>query len=366
MVLATLESELMDEPCDWDVCTEASAPDAVSQLLSRSEKKRRSKPTVSVSDPIEDQAVEHRSHIKADKTPAAPRKAPHVEETPKQTTSTRAAPQQSSSHATPTRKELQDALPKIPPLSSFKNCSLKFVTFKEAERDFQAFITTGLGRSVEVVREFRGEDQKAYKEIIMLHDDGTQDIAQSGEQLHSDVSPRSSVSYSSDSDDDDVAPGGLSEPTEAEHRPPGKPQPDSTSTAQKPSTLKIHKQTSRVLTPPESSEQRATATSPNLQTAPRQIFRDECKKVKSKSKKISGKKKGKPVKDEEEDRMDVEEEEEWDSETYWRAYYRSWSDYYSSMGSFPEQGYQSYYSAAQNWMAAYRMNAVYMQELMKH
>lgn len=361
----------MDEPCDWGVCTEASAPDSVSQLWSGTEKKRRSKPGASASEPVEDQAVEHRSQKKADKTPAAPRKSPRPEETAKPTTSTRAAPQQSSSKATPTRKELQDALPKIPPLSSFKNCSSRFVTFEEAERDFQTFITSGLGRSVEVIREFRGEDQKVYKEIITLHDDGSQDVAQSGEQLHSDVSPRSSVTSSSDSASDadiDVTPGDLSEPIGAEHRPPGKPQPDSASTAQKPSTPKMHKQTSstssgRVLSLPESSEQRATASSQSNQTAPRQVHRGECKKLKSESKKLSGKKKDKPERADEEDRMDTEE---WDSETYWRAYYRSWSDYYSRMSRFPEQGYQSYYSAAQNWMAAYRMNAVYMQELMKH
>ncbi|XP_017270476.1 probable ATP-dependent RNA helicase DDX20 [Kryptolebias marmoratus] len=369
---STLERGLMDEPCDWDVCTEASTPDSVSQLSSRTEKKRRSKAGVSVSEAVEDQAVEHGSQRKADKVPAEPSKALRGEQTTRRTTTTRDALQQSSPHVSQTRKELQDALPKIPPLSSFKNCRSKFMTFEEAEHDFQTFITTGLGRSVEIIREFGGKDQNGYKEYITLHDDGSQDIVQNSGQLQSDISPRSSVSDSSNSPsdmDDDVTSGGSNQPPRAEHKPPVKPQPDFTSTAQKPPEPEICNQTSsatsgRVSSPPESSEQSAKASSRSNRTAPRQTCRDEPKKMKKENKKLSEKMKGEPQRDEEEDRMDTEEE--WSSEAYWRAYYRAWSDYYSSMSCFPEQGYQSYYSAAHNWMAAYRMNAVYMQELMKH
>lgn len=363
----------MDEPCDWDVCTEASTQDSVSQLLLRNEKKRRSKPQVSTSEPVHDQAVEQRSQIKEARTQAGPRMALHREEIARQTNSTGDASQQSSSRATPTRKELQDALPKIPPVSSFKSCGARFMTFEEAERDFQTFITTGLGRSVEVIREFRDEDQNVYKEYITLHDDGTQDLAQNGVQLQADVSPRSSVSGSSDSPSDmdiDVTPRGSNQLTDAERRSPVKPQPDSTSTAQTPSVPEIHTQTSRatsggVLSPPENRKQRVKASIESSQTAPRQICRDKSKNVQKESSKLSEKKKEEPERDKEEDLMDTEEEE-WSSEAYWSACYRAWSDYYSSMSPFPEQGYQSYYSAAQNWMAAYRMNAVYMQELMKH
>lgn len=360
----------MDEPCDWDVCTEAST---VSQQLLRTEKKRRSKPEASVSEPVEDQAVKQRCQTKAARAQAGPRMASHGEEITRRTSCAGDASQQGSSRATPTRKELQDALPKIPPLSSFKSCRTRFMTFEEAQRDFQTFITTGLGRSVEVIREFRGEDQNVYKEYITLHDDGAQDLALNGVQLQSDVSPRSSVSGSSNSPSDmdiDTTPRGSNQPTDAEHRPPVKPQPDSTSTAQNPSVPIIHNQPSRaasggVLPPPESRKLRVKASTESSQTAPRHTYRETSKKVKKESSKLSGKMKEEPERDKGEERMDTEEEE-WSSEAYWRACYRAWSDYYSSMHVLPEQRYQSCYGAAHNWMAAYRMNAVYMHELMKH
>ncbi|XP_040007566.1 probable ATP-dependent RNA helicase DDX20 [Xiphias gladius] len=223
---STIEPGLMDEPCDWDVCTEASAPGSLSQLVSRTEKKRRSKADVPAAASITDQAVEHSGPTKREKTPPTPGREAQSEG------NARKASPASPAQSVQTRKQLQDALPKIPPLSSFKSCGSRFMTFEEAERDFHSFITTGLGRSVEVIREFRGQDDDA----------------------------------EDDDDDDD----------------------------------------------------------------------------------------------------DDDEGKEWSTEIYWRACYKAWKDYYASLSPFQEQGYQSYYSVAHNWMAAYRMNAVYMEELMKY
>ncbi|KAL1772119.1 putative ATP-dependent RNA helicase DDX20 [Sigmodon hispidus] len=50
-----------------------------------------------------------------------------------------------------------------------------------------------------------------------------------------------------------------------------------------------------------------------------------------------------------------------DYEEYWRAYYRAWQEYYAAAS-------HSYYWNAQrhpNWMAAYHMNTVYLQEMMR-
>uniref|UniRef100_A0A8C3VZI7 Probable ATP-dependent RNA helicase DDX20 n=1 Tax=Catagonus wagneri TaxID=51154 RepID=A0A8C3VZI7_9CETA len=50
-----------------------------------------------------------------------------------------------------------------------------------------------------------------------------------------------------------------------------------------------------------------------------------------------------------------------DYEEYWRAYYRAWQEYYAAAS-------QSYYWNAQRhpgWMAAYHMNAIYLQEMMR-
>ncbi|XP_008570231.1 PREDICTED: probable ATP-dependent RNA helicase DDX20 [Galeopterus variegatus] len=50
-----------------------------------------------------------------------------------------------------------------------------------------------------------------------------------------------------------------------------------------------------------------------------------------------------------------------DYEDYWRAYYRAWHEYYAAAS-------QSYYWNAQRhpgWMAAYHMNTIYLQEMMR-
>ncbi|XP_048951315.1 probable ATP-dependent RNA helicase DDX20 [Canis lupus dingo] len=50
-----------------------------------------------------------------------------------------------------------------------------------------------------------------------------------------------------------------------------------------------------------------------------------------------------------------------DYEEYWRAYYRAWQEYYTAAS-------QSYYWNAQRhpgWMAAYHMNTIYLQEMMR-
>lgn len=67
------------------------------------------------------------------------------------------------------------------------------------------------------------------------------------------------------------------------------------------------------------------------------------------------------------DEEEAEEEEAWSHEAYWRSSYRAWRDFYSSFSApAGHPGYYSCYTAAHHWMAAYRMNAVYMEELLKN
>ncbi|XP_024149560.1 probable ATP-dependent RNA helicase DDX20 [Oryzias melastigma] len=349
-----LEPGLMDESCDWDVCADASIPVPPSVLSSKTEKKKTSRTVVPASDQRKDQAVERNRQIKADKIQPSTKDL-YAEE------NVRSAVRPQKPDVAPTRKELQDALPKIPPLSSFKNCSLKFVTFEEAERDFHAFITTGLGRSVEVVREYGGRDGKdVQREFVMLHEDGTQSLPQDSTQLKPSFSPQRSPSVSSSSQSDVEDESAESNHTEGpvERKTVNKPPLETRPPVRKPPQPWTRDQTARssgrTLPHPKS---RDSAPGTN-RTAPTKTRRDEVKK--------EGKKdemKGNRRRDEE-DSMDTDDE--CSSEAYWRAYYKAWSDYYNSMPHFPEQGYQSYYNVAHSWMAAYRMNAVYMEELMKH
>ncbi|XP_008412071.1 putative ATP-dependent RNA helicase DDX20 [Poecilia reticulata] len=362
---SALEPGLMDEPCDWDVCADAAAPDTISPLISRTVKKKRTKVEAPASDVTRDEAGES-SNQRPDKTQTATLTPRHEEEGERQVTSIGVKRQQQQQHrpseVAPTRKELQDALPKIPPLSSFKTSRSTFVTLEEAELDFHTFITAGLGRTVEVIREFRGResgDETSYNEHITLHDDGAAALTQSSKWLQS-------LSDSSSSDVG-VRPEGLHETTEAEQKTVFKHGTGSASTVPKSSAAGVYQQetcTTITRAPPEPQSNESVRRKQASQNTPGQNRREKSAKIKD-SRKLAEKIKREPKRETDEEEC-MEAEEDWSSEAYWKACYEAWSDYYSAMSAFPEQGYQSYYSVAHNWMAAYRMNAVYMQELMKH
>lgn len=390
----------MDEPCDWDVCTEASTPSSLPQLVSRSEKKRRDKvKTPSSADaPIRDRATEHSEPTKPEKTCPTPRRGGHGDGT------TRKGSPPPPNQEVQTRKQLQDALPKIPPLSSFKSPRSRFMTFEEAEQDFESFITTGLGRTVEVIREFRGReevgpsDQNEHRESVTLYDDGAQILTQTRVGCTAKCSPPRSASESSSQSDmeeeqqqDNETVGSSNHTRGGEYRAVMQSQTDARNTptvsnlksnpkAYPTSAPKIYHQTTgasngRDLSQPESYDPTPGAHSnrETNQAAPAQTGGNESRKMKEeirkRSKKLSEKMDRERKRDRDQQEQDEEEEEgeeERSAEIYWRACYRAWNDYYASMSPFQEQGYQSYYSVAHNWMAAYRMNAVYMEELLKH
>uniref|UniRef100_A0A8C8DXB4 RNA helicase n=1 Tax=Oryzias sinensis TaxID=183150 RepID=A0A8C8DXB4_9TELE len=346
--LLVLEPGLMDESCDWDVCADASLPVPACLLSSKTEKKRTSKSAVPASDQRKDQARQQNSQIKADKIRQAPKKELYAEENAGSAVLTQ------KPKVAPTRKEQQDALPKIPPLSSFKNCRSKFMTFQEAERDFHTFITTGLGRSVEVIREYGGRDgNNVQRESVMLHEDGTQSLSKYSEELKSSYCPQRSASVSSCSQsdmEDEPAESNQAE-GKVECNTVTKPLLETAPPVQKPPQTGCS--SGRTLPHPKSRDS-ARSTS---WTAPTKTRREEVKKEGKKDKMKGNRKR------DEEDCMGTDDE--CSSEAYWGAYCKAWSDYYNSMPHFQQQGYQSYYNVAHSWMAAYRMNAVYMEELMK-
>lgn len=368
----------MDEPCDWDVCTEAAVPGPLSLSSSRTEKKGRARS-------VRDRTPDHSFQRKPEKTQPASRQGARGEENPRKVSPTENASLQSPPQTQPTRKELQDALPKIPPLSSFKSCRSRFETFEEAERDFHSFITTGLGRSVDVIREFRGQEDSegnGHRESVTLHDDTAQTLKRHGKGRKSDFShPRSTSgpsSLQSVKDEDDCRAITKSETEVRETPTVAEPKAESTKAeAYTTSTPQVYPQTTftssgRPLCRPDdygSAPVVNSSSQPN-QTTPAESARRVPSKVKERvgkaSKKISGKAARERREREEDEGEHDDQEEEWSAETYWRASFRAWSDYYASMSQLQEQGYQSYYSAAHSWMAAYRMNAVYMEELLKH
>ncbi|KAM6982307.1 putative ATP-dependent RNA helicase DDX20 [Tautogolabrus adspersus] len=351
-----LEPGLMDEPCDWDVCSKASAPGALSQLSSRTEKKKRAKS-------VTNQEQEHSSQRRPEKTNPAPRLEALSEEIPRKVS------------AAPTRKELQDALPKIPPLSSFKTCRSRFMTLEEAERDFENFITKGLGRSVEVIRDFRGQgdgDQSGHRESVMLYDDEAQSFKLNGTQRKSNLQSDPDEKKNATQDEKNALSKRQTDTRKT--LPAFKPRVEATKTEVCTSSAPVYNQTTcasngRAFSHSSENYKHVTAVKsqrrPN-QTTPSGSGTNTSRKMEKMSQYISEdlNREQKRERDDEEHDAD-EEEEDSSADEYWRTCYRAWNDYYSSMSPFQDQGHQSYYSMAHNWMAAYRMNAVYMEELLK-
>ncbi|KAK5863675.1 hypothetical protein PBY51_000688 [Eleginops maclovinus] len=380
MLPSTIEPSLMDESCDWDVCTEASTPGLLPVPSSRTEKKKRAKQ-------VTDESVEHSIQRKPEKTHPAPRLGAHREENTRRASPAEVTLPQPPPRVVPTRKEQQDALPKIPPLSSFKKCRSRFMTLEEADLDFHSFITTGLGRSVEVIRDFTGgEDGDGHRESTILNDDGAQRFKQ--KRWKSDLPPPRAVASSSSSqseeDDEPDQTGGsehraITEPQiEARHTPSVSKAKAESTTSSYISTPKTYPQSASnasAWSQPENCESvpivrpsghhRPTAPTQNGRNQSRKVTEKSAKQSKVFSEKMHREQKRERDGEQNDDEDNEEEGEDWSAEGYWRASYRAWNDYYASMSPFQEQGYQSYYSVAHNWMAAYRMNAVYTEELLK-
>lgn len=355
----------MDDPCDWNVCAEAATPVNLSELSSGMGRKKRAESAMDLAG-----SVKSSGHRKPEKMPSAPTPAVHGEGTPRAAVASKEEGVRSPQPAGPTRNELQDAVPKIPPLSSFKSCRPRFVTLQEAELDFHSFITTGLGRSVDVIREFRDQEDSGpsgASESITLDDDSSECLRLCGKWKKSYLSnPRSMYgSISSHSKRDDEERPSVSEPQIEVQQVMDPPQPKAEPKDieyEAPAPQK-HPSDRKTLPKPENYDP-SVVSKHNKQTAWEDSRREESKKRREKC--------GKQIKRGAESgnrehwgQNQAHDEEERSAEAYWRASYRAWSDYYASMCASQSRGYRSGYGAAHSWMAAYRMNAVYMEELLK-
>ncbi|XP_024251470.1 probable ATP-dependent RNA helicase DDX20 [Oncorhynchus tshawytscha] len=432
-----IEPGLMQEPCDWDITVEALTPGTNSQVFPKTERRRRAKTESPAPKPIRDQnpspvhpeSTEPSRPCKSQHTASPVAKASPMHKNASPALDVLLPPPKASvvpgASLALSRKEQQDALPKIPPLSAFKSQRSGIMTFQEAELDFQSFIREGLGRTVEVIRQFRGHGddgegfngQHGYEESHTLQDDDVPlthtHMTRNGERpptptqlplkTNSDPSPLESTSDGSSSDCDMEEDRQADESTQsstdqtrgAEHKPiiPIQTQSAQQSTvmdgARKPKCMPPSSQPNSPSVPHPSHhrsprpEGRAVSTNPgegepllwkakDREATAQQWSRETAKKVKGEKRDILEERKVPENRGSERKRdrvSEVEEEEEDDGEGYegyWRAYYRAWEDYYASMPPSHHQGYHGYHSMASSWMAAYRMNSVYMEELLKH
>ncbi|XP_024620673.1 probable ATP-dependent RNA helicase DDX20 [Neophocaena asiaeorientalis asiaeorientalis] len=258
-------------------------------------------------------------------------------------------------------KEASGSLPKIPCLSSFKTHLPCTLTFAELMEDYEHYIKEGLEKPVEVIRHYTGpEDQTVNPQNGFVRNRITEERVQVlASSSQSGDSERDSDSYSSRSSsqskgsksclegssdtqlkDLDSSPVGghisLEQPLN------GNDTPHLVEYQESPE-IKIktrhkeganHNQRAK-----QSQRSLPRRSSYRLQTEPQEGGWYDCHRETHPS------------------FSDTYQ----DYEEYWRAYYKAWQEYYASAS-------QSYYWNAQrhpSWMAAYHMNTIYLQEMMR-
>ncbi|TKC46902.1 hypothetical protein EI555_011981 [Monodon monoceros] len=258
-------------------------------------------------------------------------------------------------------KEASGSLPRIPCLSSFKTHLPCTLTFAELMEDYEHYIKEGLEKPVEVIRHYTGPgDQTVNPQNGFVRNRITEERVQVlASSSQSGDSERDSDSYSSRSSSQSKG---------------------SKSCLEGSSDTQLKDLESSPVGGHISLEQPL-----NGNDTPHLVEYQESPEIKIKTRHKEGANHNQRAKQSQRSlprrssyRLQTEPQEDgWydrhrethpsfsdtyqDYEEYWRAYYRAWQEYYASAS-------QSYYWNAQrhpSWMAAYHMNTIYLQEMMR-
>lgn len=347
----------MEEPCDWDVTVENLKMGPAVESFARSDKKKRPiKREVPLSAPSqpEDSRAEQcqeetapRGRVKRSDLGATTK----TSKQPKRTTNVREA---SVPEAAQPETKPHD-VPQIPPLSSFKVKACSAMSFDQVVADYESFITDGPGRFVEVVYQYSGSivPERLQSSAPDAEMNGSSEAGdQSVERGSSPLSPGSTSSVSAASMEGSSQSSSDSEEERSEDQYiMSSPETDEGS-------VRGSKAFTNGLPVDHLQNLDASIEQP---THPKAYLEDESqgkhwreRNSNTRPCKIKGRKTEKYATEEACD--DAE-----DSEDLRQAYHQPRQEYCAAGVTRYHQGY----SAAYSWMAAYRMNAIYMQELLK-
>ncbi len=353
---------IMEEACDWDVIVEPpSKPTQKIPDIPKPEKKKQTKsekPTLKPSrEPhiptvIPERTTGDTSYSGAETKVKKPSPKPGKQKPIQSTTNL-----QHDSNLT--QNEQNDTLPQIPPLSSFKFHARKAMTFSEAVADYENFITEGPGRSVEIIHQYDGfnrsrdavngqhngdddgdDNEKAYKSYVQEESHSHQELPppQEVSELSSEQKTLSvsSDDSSSESKMEVESESSSSVPAQSSLHTPALP--DKMNESSLPSAG-ASQQTSR---------NKQMPSKPQCQNPANHHRQKHRPASKSSRKAASAGQKGRK-------RETDELEEEVAGQDYWSSH-RAWVEYYNSY----------YHQSPYNWMTAFYMNSVYINEMMKH
>ncbi|NXO50223.1 DDX20 helicase, partial [Aramus guarauna] len=244
---------------------------------------------------------------------------------------------------TPNEETLKKNLPRIPCLSSFKNQQNNPWSFSVFVEDYEYFIKEGLEREVEILRSYSGPGEQCelprngdmeWKEV----EHNTDLVANS--VLSGDSDSSYSSRASSNSRENDSCFEAFSDTQEKNAVPTrGRSHEGFCPTPEKPQELsQIPKQNQvkkKVLKQNAKQKKKHYREFPSPSTRKTE---DDCPG--------SSWDDGVPY-------------EAWRYKNYWKSYYQAWQNYYAAVSHY-RKSYRQF-----NWMNAYHVNSVYLQELLK-
>uniref|UniRef100_A0A8C9VDE5 RNA helicase n=1 Tax=Scleropages formosus TaxID=113540 RepID=A0A8C9VDE5_SCLFO len=370
---------LMEEPCDWDVTVENLKMGPTFKALAGAERKKKRVKSDAFLPPVTAKAegFEDSTDLQTRGSPKktirnseeGSRKAAGKQHRKLSLATDVLPPREVSVPVAPVPEKETPNLPTIPPLLSFKARTRTPMSFEEAVADYESFITNGLGRTVEVVLQFTGPRNMTCDEKPehLLQPDVQQTDSELEEDERGDGERRNSCSSTSCSSS--LSTGGASDSHSHTEDEMEVPSPQTHQLQAESVTLQTTVTSNSGLNPLAQGQQgdpsQNSAPSshwshPQSQLCPKEATPQHpwrghpCKKSK--------RSRCKPKREQQEmEEHDDKKREDPDGgfQQYWQACYQAWDEYYTTVARNSQQSYNMAYS----WMAAYRMNAVYMQEL---
>ncbi|NXI35454.1 DDX20 helicase, partial [Galbula dea] len=244
---------------------------------------------------------------------------------------------------TPEQEALKKNLPKIPCLSSFKNLLNNPWSFSEFVEDYEYFIKEGLEKEVEILRSYSGPGEQC--ELPSSGGVGWEEVeGDAGVVVNGAVSGDSSCSSraSSQSREDNSCFEGFSDPEE-KNSVPRVLQGDGGGAGFSPA--------------PERPRELSGVPGQNQvqKKVPKQSSKDRARHCHQPPSPGTG--------EAEEDCSCSSWDDvpcgPWSYKNYWKSYYQAWQNYYTAVSCYRRSCRQW------NWMSAYHVNSVYLQELLK-
>lgn len=243
----------------------------------------------------------------------------------------------------PDEEALKKNLPRIPCLSSFKNQPKNSWSFSEFVEDYEYFIKEGLEREVEILRSYSGPGEQC--ELPRNGGVEWKEVEHNRETVANGV-------VSGDSD------GSYSSRASSSSRKNNSCFEAFSDTQEKNAVPTVHQGHAGFCPTPEKPLELSQV--PKQNQVKKKVLKQNAKQKKSSYHQLSS-----PSMRKTEDDCscsswdDGVPYEAWSYKNYWKSYYQAWQNYYAAVSHY-RKSYRQF-----NWMNAYHVNSVYLQELLK-